>query len=123
MAYPMKQILSAIAVVAAGPAIAAPGGPIATLLLGAYVCELPGDAAGPAGHRVLAQDFTITNASSYAASGGQGFYLLTGDTVVMTSGPKKGQRFHRLSPSFLRLAQPDGTDSALRCIRQVTNNR
>ena len=119
----MKQILVFLAALATGPAIAAPGGPIATLQLGAYVCELPGDATGPAGVRVPDQDFSIINASSYATGGGRGSYLLTGDTVAMTSGPKKGQRFHRVSSSFLRLIDADGTDTSLRCVRQVTNNR
>ena len=123
MSHLMKQILVFLAALATGPAIAAPGGPIATLQLGAYVCELPGDATGPAGVRVPDQDFSIINASSYATGGGRGSYLLTGDTVAMTSGPKKGQRFHRVSSSFLRLIDADGTDTSLRCVRQVTNNR
>ena len=123
MTNSMKKILPLLAAMAAGPAIAAPGGAIATLQLGSYVCELPGDVTGPAGQRVPAQDFTIINASSYATNSGRGSYLLTGKTVVMTSGPKRGQRFHKLSDSFLRLLQPDGAESTLRCIRQVTNNR
>lgn len=40
----------------------------------------------------------------------------------MTSGPKRGQRFHRLSDRFLRLMDANGKDSALRCIRRVVNN-
>lgn len=119
----IKQILSLLALLATASASAAPGGAIATLQLGSYICELPGDATGPAGHRVVAQDFAIINASSYATSSGRGSYLLTGKTVVLTSGPKKGQRFHKLSDSFLRLLEPDGNESSLRCIRQVTNNR
>ena len=123
MAYPMTKILALLTVLAAGPAIAAPGGPIATLQLGGYVCELPGDATGPAGLRVPEQDFSIINASSYATGKGRGSYLLTGNRMAITSGPKKGQRFHRLSASFLRMMDADGSDSALRCVRQVTNNR
>ena len=123
MNHLMKSILPLLAALAAGAAIAAPGGPIATLQLGTYVCELPGDATGPAGLRVPDQDFAIINASSYASAGGRGSYLLTGDTVAVTSGPKKGQRFTRISNSFLRLIDANGTDSPLRCIRQVTNNR
>lgn len=119
----MKQILPLLAALASGPALAAPGGPIATLQLGTYVCELPGDATGPAGLRVPDQDFSIINASSYATGSGRGSYLLTGNTVAVTSGPKKGQRFHRVSSSFLRLMAANGADGPLRCIRQVTNNR
>lgn len=123
MNHSMKPILALLVAMATSPAIAAPGGPIATLQLGAYVCELPGDATGPAGLRVPDQDFSIINASSYATGNGRGSYLLTGDTVAVTSGPKKGQRFHRVSSSFLRLREADGGDSPLRCVRQVTNNR
>lgn len=123
MAHSMKYFLPLLAILASSPSLAAPGGPIDTLQLGSYVCELPGDAAGPAGQRVAEQDFAIVNASNYQTNDGRGAYLLTGDTVVMTSGPKKGQRFRRLSVSFLRLIEAGGSDSALRCVRQVTNNR
>lgn len=119
----MTPALTLLAALAASPSLGAPGGPIATLQLGDYVCELPGDAGGVAGHRVQGQDFTVVNASSYANPTGRGSYLLTGDQVVMTSGPKKGQRFHRVSAAFLRLVQESGSDSELRCVRQVSNNR
>jgi hypothetical protein len=119
----MKRFLLLLIILAAGPAIAAPGGPIATLQLGAYVCELPGDATGPAGVRMPVEDFSIINASSYATVSGRGSYLLTGDVMIVTSGPKKGQRFRRVSTSFLRLLGADGTEGTLRCVRQVTNNR
>ena len=118
----MIRFLLLFALVAA-PAFAAPGGPIGTLPLGVYRCELPGDAAGPVGVRVAKEDFTIANASSYAAEGGRGTYLLTGDVLAMTSGPKAGQRFRRLSDGFLRRIEPDGSDGPLRCVRGVVNNR
>lgn len=123
MKLTMTSALTLLAALAASPSLGAPGGPIDTLQLGSYVCELPGDATGPAGHRVAGEDFTVLNASSYATPGGRGSYLLTGDRMVVTSGPKKGQRFHRVSASFLRLMQADGSDSELRCVRQVSNNR
>jgi hypothetical protein len=41
----------------------------------------------------------------------------------MTSGPKAGEKFHRISDNFLRKLNADGTDGELRCIRMVTNNR
>jgi hypothetical protein len=40
----------------------------------------------------------------------------------MTSGPMQGQRYRKKSSNFLRLIAPDGSDSALRCVRQVQNN-
>lgn len=118
----MKRGLAIAAMIAAGPALAAPGGPIASLTPGRYLCELPGDAAGPAGLRQDDETFVVLNASSYEAPSGRGTYLVTGDIVTITSGPKNGQRFRRISPNFLRRIGPDGSDSALRCVRQVVNN-
>ncbi len=107
----------------AGAAVAAPGGPIATLQLGDYACELPGDATGVAGIRQPSRDFAVVNASSYSSAGGRGSYLLTGDLVQMTSGPKKGERFVKLSDNFLREIDGTGAKTQLRCVRQVANNR
>jgi hypothetical protein len=112
-----------IALALAAPAAAAPGGDIATMPIGDYICELPGDAAGPAGVRVQAEDFTIVTASSYRAGDSLGSYLLTGDQMAMTSGVHSGKRYHRLSDGFLRLVGADGQDGALRCVRQTRNNR
>jgi hypothetical protein len=118
----MKRGLLTIALLAAAPALAAPGGPIATLEPGRYVCELPGDAAGPAGLRQDDESFTVLNAASYTATGGRGTYLVTGEVVTITSGPKNGQRFRRISNNFLRKIGPDGQDTTLRCVRRVVNN-
>ena len=104
------------------PAAATPGGEIGTLATGEFMCELPGDASGPVGTPVPEEGFTVVNASSYAAAGAVGSYLLTGDTVVMTSGPFQGKRYHRLSNGFVRLIGPDGKESALRCVRRKRNN-
>lgn len=101
----------------------APGGPIDRLPLGEYVCEMPGDATGPAGIHLPEQSFSVLNASTYATPQGRGTYLLTGNLLVMTSGPKRGQRFHRLSQNFLREIGRNGADGPMRCVRQVTNNR
>ncbi|WP_296678187.1 hypothetical protein [Novosphingobium sp.] len=107
---------------AATPAWAVPGGKLDTLDAGSYVCELPGDAAGAAGLRQPDEAFDIVNANTYRSPTGRGSYLLTGDILTMTSGPKRGTRYHRLSDRFLRLIGPDGKDSALRCVRRVVNN-
>ncbi|WP_140420624.1 hypothetical protein [Novosphingobium sp. B 225] len=119
----MRNRIIAMAALLAGPALATPGGQIDTLQQGTYVCELPGDAAGPAGVRQPQHDFTIVNSSSYFTDQGRGTYLLTGDTVTFTSGPRRGEKFNRLSGNFLRKAGPNGQDSDLRCVRQVVNNR
>lgn len=113
-------VLLALAVPAI--ALAAPGGPIDTLPAGHYVCELPGDVSGAAGIHQPTEDFEVLNANTYTTGSGRGTYLLTGDSLNMTSGPKRGQRFHRLSDRFLRLIGSDGNDGPLRCVRRVVNN-
>jgi hypothetical protein len=118
----MKRGLAIAAATLTGPALAVPGGMIDSLTPGHYLCELPGDATGPAGHRQEAEGFTILNASTYAAQGGRGSYLLTGDRLTMTSGPKNGQKFVRLSGNFLRKLDASGKETALRCVRRVVNN-
>ncbi len=100
-----------------------PGGEIGVLQQGLYVCELPGDATGAAGIRQQAQDFTVRNGSRYSTAEGIGTYLLTGDLVEMTSGPKKGQQFRQLSDNFLRALDATAKETDLRCVRQVQNNR
>ncbi len=103
-------------------ALAVPGGPIDVLAPAAYQCEMPGDASGPAGYRLQAEDFTIVNSNTYYTAKGRGTYLLTGDLLVLTSGPKRGHKYNRISDNFLRKLGPDGKDSALRCVRRVINN-
>ncbi|MFA7601804.1 MAG: hypothetical protein WCY29_02240 [Novosphingobium sp.] len=110
-------ILSALPLaLLAAPAVAVPGGEIGTLMVGRYTCELPGDAEGPRGVHVPSADFAIVPGSSYRADGVRGTYLLTGDRMVMTSGPRKGERYHRLTQGFLRKQNPDGSDGDLRCV-------
>lgn len=114
-------ILSAIASLAS-PAAAVPGGQLGTLALGMYRCETGGDALGPVGVRVEEADFEIINGSSYRVGDTSGSYLLTGDRAVMTSGPRRGERYHRLSRGFLRKTMPDGSDGDMRCVLAGRNN-
>ncbi|MBW8783541.1 MAG: hypothetical protein JF593_02700 [Novosphingobium sp.] len=93
-----------------------------TLQIGDYVCERPGDATGPAGIHAPEEDFSVLTSSSYAVGEARGAYLRTGDRVVMTSGPKQGQKFHRVSQTFLRRVGDDGADTDLRCVRRNRNN-
>lgn len=105
--------------------LAAPAqaGPIQTLPLGIYYCELPGDAVRGTGIHVPSEDFAITHSSSYAADGQVGSYLMSRGIMEMTSGPHQGEKFHLISPNFLRKLNADGTDSELRCVRSFTNSR
>ena len=96
---------------------------IQTLPLGSYSCELPGDAMHAAGLRVPAEDFSVVHSSTYASGGQQGSYLLIANIINMTSGPRAGEKFHRISNNFLRKLSADGTDSELRCIRRAANDR
>lgn len=116
--WAMKRVLVALALLAHSlPLWAGEGDAIATLRVGRYQCELPGNAMGAAGIRQPVSDFAITNASSYATDNGGGSYLLQGDTVTLTSGPRRGERYRKISENFLRRLAPDGSDSTLRCVR------
>lgn len=113
----MKRALIALTLaLLASPAAAVPGGEIDTLTIGRYTCELPGDALGPRGEHVPDADFAIVFGSSYRTKGVRGTYLLTGDQIVMTSGPRMGERYHRLTQGFLRKQNADGRDGDLRCV-------
>ncbi len=118
----MKLRLAPLLIALAAPALAVPGGPIGQMPPGNFLCEMPGDATGAVGLRVPGEDFLIVNANTYRTATGRGTYLLTGDQLVMTSGPKNGEKFHRISESFMRKLGPDGKDSDLRCVRRVVNN-
>jgi len=93
-----------------------PGGRIGTLPIGIYTCEMPGDAAGPAGKPVADHEFRVVNASSYKAGGTRGSYLFTGSRVTMTGGKLKGLILHRMSEGFLRKVNKDGSDGEMRCV-------
>ena len=67
--------LALLALLLATPLAATPGGDLETMPAGDYVCELPGDATGPAGVHVPEEDFTVVTASSYRAGGMMGSYL------------------------------------------------
>lgn len=93
-----------------------PGGPISTLQIGTYTCELPGDAGGDAGKPVGDHMFRIVNSSSYKVGAVRGSYLFVGDSVTMTGGTLKGLRLHRISNTFLRKVNKDGSDGEMRCV-------
>lgn len=118
----LRYALPAALLAGSAAALAVPGGPIDFLLPGAFACEMPGDATNAAGYRVDAENFVIANSNSYYTPAGRGSYLLTGDDLVLTSGPKRGQKYHRVTDNFLRKLGPDGKQSELRCVRRVLNN-
>ncbi len=48
-------------------------------------------------------------------------YLLGGRVVIFTSGPRKAERYRRVSANYLRRLNPDGSDGDLRCVRSGAN--
>ena len=118
----MKRTLALALLTFAAPALAVPGGPISQLNPGAWHCELPGDAGGAVGLHVAGEDFEIVNANTYRTAQGRGTYLLTGDVLTFTSGPKYGETFHRITTGFMRKTDGNGADTTLRCVRRVVNN-
>ena len=110
----MRGPIAILLAAAAAPVLAQ--GAIGTLARGSYVCELPGDAAGRAGVEQPGQAFTIESASRYSAPQGSGTYLLRGQTVVLTSGPRQGESYAMISGGFLRRIE-NGQPGRLRCVR------
>jgi hypothetical protein len=111
---------SSAAALCAAVSLATPAGaqgPIGTVEQGRYVCELPGDAAGPRGVEQPALGFRIENASRYSSEAGSGTYLRRGDQLVFTSGARNGEQYQVVSPRFLRKLE-DGKVSRLRCVRR-----
>ncbi|MDE2403552.1 MAG: elongation factor P [Sphingomonadales bacterium] len=116
------QLAACLAGLLAGPAWGDDGSSLGTLRIGRYVCELPGNANGPVGVRQPGEDFAILHSSRYAVGNETGVYLLIGDQMQFTSGPKRGARYRRVSENFLRKLADDGSDGPLRCVRGVLNN-
>ena len=122
--------MSGAVVVTAGPVLskkaqtqaleqqAAPSsGMLRTMPHGAYECALPGDAGGKA-YRVVAEEgFRISTASRYSVNGDTGTYILRGDKLTFTAGPKNGEKFDRVGENQLRKVKLDGTKSELLCTR------
>ncbi|MBA4160649.1 MAG: hypothetical protein C0515_00875 [Novosphingobium sp.] len=118
----MKLRIAPLLLALAAPALAVPGGPIGQIPPGNFLCEMPGDATGAVGLRVPDEDFVVVNANTYRTAKGRGTYLLTGDLLVLTSGPKNGDKYRLISNNFLRKLGADGQEGSLRCVRRVVNN-
>ena len=117
-----RHLLSALcALPALAPVLAASASAttrdIGTLPIGHYTCALPGNAQGTASLLRPENDFDVANASSYRADGSGGSYLLKGDLLTLTSGPRRGQRYRKISANQLRLLDSTGADTPLRCVR------
>lgn len=112
----MIRSLTFAALLALASITAVAKGPVETAERGLYVCELPGDAAGPVGQLQPDRNFTIESSSTYRSPQGTGSYLQRDKRLEMTSGPRKGEAYQVVHPGFLRLLQLDGTPARLRCV-------
>ncbi|MEP3421095.1 MAG: elongation factor P [Erythrobacter sp.] len=103
-----------------GQSVVAPpsGGALRTMPHGTYQCALPGDAGGEAFIEVAEETFRIFTASRYESTTGAGTYILRGDELTFTRGPKKGQQFERVGDNQLRKLAAGGTRSDLLCTRR-----
>ncbi len=93
-----------------------PGGPLNTMPQGTYECALPGDATGPAFRVQADEEFRIGTASRYNNAAGKGLYIMRGDELTFTLGPKKDQRYRRVGTNQLRQIV-DGEPTKLLCTR------
>lgn len=84
---------------------------------GTWQCALPGSAGSAAFEVVEAEGFTIGTASSYRNAQGQGIYLLRGNELTFTRGPKKDERYRRLGNNTVQKIGADGRLSKLICTR------
>jgi hypothetical protein len=93
------------------------GGVLGILQHGQWQCALPGDATGAAFVDMPEESFRISAASSYISQQGRGIYLLRGNEVVFTRGPKKDQRFRVRGENTLQKLETDGSLGKLICTR------
>jgi hypothetical protein len=118
-----RLLVAAALVAGAAPVSAAPGGPLGTMPIGAYRCELPGDAESAVGLRQPERDFAVVFGSGYVTATGRGIYLMTGDRVEFTSGPMRGEVFSRSSRTVLKRMASDGSEGPLRCVGVPNSGR
>ncbi|MGB3469943.1 MAG: elongation factor P [Erythrobacter sp.] len=107
----------AAAVAAASPLLGQEGRMLRTMPHGTYQCALPGDASADAYEVVEEAGFSIGTASRYTSAKGGGTYLMRGNELVFTRGPKKGQQFKRIGTNQLRQLNADGSLGKLLCTR------
>ncbi len=119
----MKYLPTIAAIAAAGITQASLSAPasaqsrLATLPMGQYQCALPGDATGVPFRVQEELSFRITGASSYRTETARGTYLLEGDTVTFTRGPRKDMKLKRMRTGLLQWVKEDGTLGRIRCSR------
>ncbi len=102
----------------ASPAQPTYGGALRTMPHGTYQCALPGDAGGAAYIELAEESFRIFTASRYESMNGAGTYILRGNELTFTRGPKNGEKFQRISDNQLRKIGVDGSQTEVLCTRR-----
>ena len=93
------------------------GGTLNTMPHGPYECALPGDAGGAAYVVIEEENFRVSTASRYQSAEGSGTYIMRGDMLTFTRGPKRGERFRRIGDNQLRKLNSNGEVTDLLCTR------
>lgn len=88
-----------------------------TMPHGPYECALPGDASREAWIPLDKESFHIARASRYRSEEGRGTYILKGDELTFTAGPKNGQKLRRTGANELRTINEDGSTGRMICVR------
>lgn len=88
-----------------------------TMPHGPYECALPGAASREAWLPQEKESFRIARASRYRNDQGRGTYILKGDELTFTAGPKNGEKLRRTGTNELRSINEDGSTGRLICVR------
>ncbi len=113
----MKHFLMIGAVAAATMALPVQAEMLRTMPHGPYECALPGDASREAWIPQEKESFRIARASRYRNDEGRGTYILIGDELTFTAGPKNGQKLRRTGTNELRSINEDGSTGRMICVR------
>ena len=93
-------------------------GEIGVMPQGRYVCELPDGSASSRGVEQPGTSFRINSASRYTSDQGTGTYLRRGDTMLLSSGPRAGERYQIVGDGFVRRLE-NGAPGRLRCLHRA----
>lgn len=100
----------------ASTASAVPGGKLMTLQLGAWTCEVPGDATVMPVAKPELSFTTIADSSYIAPDGVRGSYLRLANDVTLTSGTFAGRRFTLDGEEIMRELGDGAKATGLRCV-------
>ena len=119
---PLQILTPAILAFAHATTLAADGNLLKTMPHGAYECAIPGDAGSPVWEPVEGAGFIISHTSGYRTENGRGTYLLKGKDLIVTSGPKKGERYRRTGDGELKRVAEDGRVTRFVCVKVASRH-